>query len=180
MAARSFCWSAVRRCLHWGRIRGAGLTAFALIVTAGCGGAVWSSPEIRPVYTWTDCYPIDNDVAQRLGVFVDFCEDPDWRGQHWGIVAYYADARPRDYLALAWGIWYRADRRPDLSGLRVLLRLEDGTNFVGASGARPQFTCRPDGRSECADLVVTLRGGNGSQAERVVHARPPSPVGSAR
>ena len=161
-------------------IRGATVAAFVLVVSAGCATALWGPPEIRPVYAWTDCYPIDNDVAQRLGLFIDFCADPDWRGQHWGVVAYYGDSRPQDYLALAWGIWYRTGRQPDLSGLRVLLRLDDGTSFVGASGARPQFACRSDGGSECANLVVTLRGADGTVAERVVHARPNSPVGSAR
>jgi hypothetical protein len=161
-------------------IRGATLAAFMLVASSGCAAALWGPPEIRPVYAWTDCYPIDNDVAERLGLFIDFCADPDWRGQHWGVVAYYGDSQPQDYLALAWGIWYRTGRRPDLSGLRVLLRLEDGTSFVGASGARPQFACRSDGGNECADLVVTLRGADGTVAERVVHARARSPVGSTR
>ena len=161
-------------------IRGAIVVALVLIVGSGCAAAPWGSPEILPVYTWTDCYPIDNDVAERLGLFIDFCADPDWRGQHWGVVAYYGNSQPQDYLALAWGIWYRTGRRPELSGLRVLLRLEDGTAFVGASGARPQFACRSDSRSECADLVVTLRGADGTVAERVVHARVRSPIGSAR
>ena len=165
---------------HGALVRYASLAAFVLIATAGCTAALWGPPEIRPVYAWTDCYPIDNDVAERLGLFIDFCADPDWRGQHWGVVAYYGDSGPQDYLALAWGIWYRTGRRPDLNGLRVLLRLEDGTSFVGASGARPQFACRPDGRSECADLVVTLRAADGTVGERVVHARVRSPVGSAR
>ena len=156
------------------------LAAFVLVAASGCAAVFLGSSEVRPVYTWTDCYPIDNGVAERLGLFIDFCADPDWSGEHWGIVAYYGDSSPRDYLALAWGIWYRAGRRPDLSRLRVLLRLDDGTSFVGASGARPQFTCRSEERGECVDLAVKLRGADGTMAERVFSARARSQVGSAR
>jgi len=148
------------------------LLAFVtLITTSGCATLAWSPATIPPVETWTDCYPIDNDLAERLGVYIDYCADPEWERRHWGIVAYPAGARRDEYLALAWGIWYGAGQRPDLKDLRVLMLLDDRRRFLGALGARPEFACREDDRGECVAVTVRLRGADGKSAERVFYGR---------
>jgi hypothetical protein len=151
-------------------------TLVALLVCSGCGTLLPLRHDVYPVYSWKECYPIDNEMALRLSVYIDYCADPDWDGQHWGVVAYYAGSAPKEYLALAWGIWYRPHRPADLSHLQVMLRLDDGRSFLGALGARPQFTCRSGERGECSVVVVKLRGADGSEAERVFG---PLAVGSA-
>jgi hypothetical protein len=151
------------------RIRLLGIVT--LLGTSGCTGLGWSPATAPPVETWTDCYPIDNDLAERLGFYIDYCADPSWNGRHWGIVAYRAGATRQQYLAMAWGIWYGAGQRPDLKSLRVLIVLDDGRPFLGALGARPEFKCRDDDRGECAAVTVRLRGADGKVAERTFYGR---------
>ena len=142
------------------------------LTTSACTSMPWSSGEVPAVYSWTDCYPIEDDLAARLGFYIDFCADPEWAGRHWGIVAHYSGSKPQDYLALAWGIWYGPSRPPDLGHLHVLIKLDDGRSFVGASGARPQFACHDDERGECVGIAVTLRGADGTVAKRVFYGLP--------
>jgi hypothetical protein len=148
------------------------LVGFALAVTlAGCAILDPAPSQIPPVYTWTQCFPAENDIALRFGIRVDYCEDPAWDGRHWGVVAYYAGTPREDYLGLAWNIWYSPGRAPNLAQLRVVLRLDNGERFVGASGARPRFECRRTAADDCGAVVVTLRGSEGRVAERVVEPR---------
>jgi hypothetical protein len=142
-----------------------------LLLLPGCAMFNPTLEDIPPVYTWTECYPVENDLALRFGIHADFCADPGWDGRHWGIVAYYAGSSPQQYLGLAWGIWYSAGQRPNLAQMHVVLRLENGGRFIGASGERPRFQCKDDERGKCTALVVTLRGGDGTVAERIVHPR---------
>ena len=146
--------------------------AGTLVLSGGCA-SVWTGPEMPSVYAWTDCYPVEDELARDLGILVDYCADPAWAGRHWGVVAYYAGSPREQYLALAWGIWYPPGKRPDLSWIHVALRLEGGETFMGATGARPQFDCRYDNRGECMSVAVKLRGSNGRVAERVFSARRP-------
>jgi len=150
------------------------LTAFgaagALVLSGGCA-PIWTGTEMPAVYSWTECYPVEDELARDLGILVDYCADPAWSGHHWGVVAYYAGSPREQYLAVAWGIWYPPGKRPDLNWIRVALRLEGGEMFMGAAGARPQFNCRHHDRGECVSLAVQLRGSNGRVAERVFSAR---------
>lgn len=146
--------------------------AAALGLAAGCA-SLGGTAEIPAVYTWTDCYPVENDAARDLGFLVDYCADPASNGRHWGLVAYRADSPREQYLALAWGIWYDAGRRPNASWMRVVLRIDNGETFIGALGVRPQIDCRYDDRGECRAIVVKLRGADGRVLERVFSARNP-------
>lgn len=156
------------------------LAAFLGLCASGCETVILGTAELPAVYDWTDCYPIDNDLAGQLGFYVDYCADPKWGDRHWGVVAYYAGSSRRDYLAMAWGIWYGPRRSPDLSRLRVLIRLDDGRSFLGASGARPQFTCRADDRGDCVGVAVKLRGADGTTTERVFLGQPPARASTTR
>jgi hypothetical protein len=144
------------------------LLVLVIALASGCSSLAPSAGDIPPVYRWTECYPVENDLAQQFGILVDYCADPEWDGRHWGLVAYRRGTLPEKYLGLAWGIWYSAGRRPNLAQMRVVFRMEGGDLFIGASGARPRFQCRNDERGECVAIVATLKGPNGTVAERVV------------
>jgi len=144
------------------------LLALAIALDSGCASLAPGAGDIPPVYSWTECYPVENDLAQQFHILVDYCADPEWEGRHWGIVAYRQGETPQHYLGLAWGIWYSAGRRPNLAQMRVVFRMDDGTLFIGARGARPRFQCRDDERGECVAIVATLKGADGTVAARVV------------
>jgi len=148
--------------------------AAVVVLISACAALAPGAGDVPPVYQWAECYPVENDLAQKFGILVDYCADPDWDGRHWGLVAYRRGAPREDYLGLAWGIWYSAGRRPNLAQMRVVFRMDGGELFIGASGARPRFECRNDERGECVAIVATLKGASGAVAERVVY-----PAGSA-
>ncbi|MBI2036854.1 MAG: hypothetical protein HYT14_00640 [Candidatus Liptonbacteria bacterium] len=101
-----------------------------------------------------------------------FCKNPDGKGEI-GVRGFYLTKGREIYIGKAWGI----TKDPaggimpvNLKRIRVLLVLEDGREFPGATGMKPEMTAIFDKKGDQVGIKLRLKGADGSYAERVLMA----------
>ena len=136
---------------------GAGMLLASTAVPARAEQASFAAP---PVETWAKCGHLSYPLAIRL----EACLDPNGDGTEYGVIAWSDDASPV-YLGKAWGIRYSEDLVTSLERMRVLLRLDDGSEFLGAEGVEPDVQESKDASGNVT-IAIRLLGEDGTIAER--------------
>lgn len=101
-----------------------------------------------------------------------FCKNPNGSGEI-GVRGFHLTKGREMYIGKAWGIYKdpAGGIMPvNLKRIRVLLVLEDGREFPGAAGARPEMSAIFDKKGDQVGIKLRLKGADGSYAERVMMA----------
>ena len=117
---------------------------------------------VPPVESWTECGRVQYSDAITLIL----CLDPNGDGAEYGATAWSDEPEPV-YLGKAWGIRYTGGIAILLERVRVLLRLDDGSDFLGAEGEGPEVLKTKDASGR-GMLAIQLLGEDGTIAERSI------------
>ncbi|MDP3947596.1 MAG: hypothetical protein Q8Q41_02815 [bacterium] len=158
------------------RTRCGGYLAIAMLVVS-CSTALWirqvdvseAPVSIPDVENWKD----DCGEKEPTEFFLlKFCKNPDGSGEI-GVRGYHRTKGREVYIGKAWGIY----KDPvgglipvNLSRLQVLLMLEDGREFLGAPGVKPEMSSVDDRYGNQVGIKLRLKSANGTYAERVIMA----------
>ena len=107
---------------------------------------------------------------EPLGLTLYFCKDPGSAdGYDYGAVVYNGPRTAEHLIVKGWGIRYYGGLDLDKRQLRVLLRLENGTDVVSPAGVRydpPEDY--PPNVEDPIGIVIRFRGPEGFVAERTI------------
>lgn len=149
--------------------------AFQALFLAGLGilaafPVLAEEPSPPPTPPLVETRPECTFIAYTRAIMLNVCLDPhgddsEHEATAWIIEPGYI------FLGKAWGIRYSGGLIIDRGKLRVLLRLDNGTDFLGAEGQEPHVVETGD-PEEAYTAVIQLRGEDGSIGERIVTIRP--------
>lgn len=131
-----------------------------------------TATAIPAVETWTECLRSDGDF---FGLVILLCRDPAGEKHDYGAVAYSAEPSQETYIGKLWGLKFYGRDGYNAARIRILLRLDNGRDFLGGIGARPEFDDHPNSPEEGkALLTIRLQGVDGAVGERTIIFNDPS------